>query len=252
MDPQSLPRVGPIINASKDIIGLFRPYFSIAGKKVLCIGYSEAELVELIEPYGPAEIVCLTNWADHADAQVRRHKLVVGDLCGRTCFGDGAFDAVIQLSVQEHLHDVEAAFVETRRLLRRGGHAAILFGPAWSCACGHHLYIDADDPLLNFVQWKIPAHAHLLCDKDELRDWYRRAGYTDPVIDKVVHWFFEAPIINRVFYDDYVQLMARFFQLVACEVMYQELPPEHLALLRQKFPSRLDFSSYGGKYLLRA
>src|SRR5262249_57666662 len=119
----------------------------------------------------------------------------------------GTFDAGLLFSVLEHLHDVAAAFLEIRRLLTPHGHVGMLFGPAWSCAYGHHLYADADDPNLNFSRWTLPAHMHLLCTGDEIRAWYRRQGYPDTVGDTVLHWFHETSIINRLFYDDYVRLL---------------------------------------------
>ncbi len=252
MDPDRLPRLGVIANATPDVLRTFSAYTSIAARRVLCVGYGEHELAELVEPYRPAEIVCLTNWADHPDAQITRHRIVIGDLCSRTAFRDAEFDAVLLLSVLEHLHDVDAAFVEMRRLLRPHGHVVILFGPAWSCAYGHHLHAVPDDPNLNFVRWTLPAHMHLLSDRDEIRAWYRNLGYDDDVGHTVLHWFYDTPIINRLFYEDYIRLMTRHFQLVASEVMYNDLPREHAAALRERFPAYSDFSSYGGKYLLRA
>jgi SAM-dependent methyltransferase len=244
--------VGVISNATHDILRLFSPYTSIEGRRVLCVGYSDQELVELVEPYRPAEIVCLTNWTEHRDALVSRHRMVIGDACRRTEFDDGEFDAVLMFSVLEHLHDVHGAFVEIGRILKRHGHVALLFGPAWSSAYGHHLYADPNDPNLNFAMWKLPAHMHLLCDAQEIRDWYRRQNYADSVGDTVLHWFYETPLINRMFHEDYVRLMTAHFQIVASEMMYNDLPRAHAAALREKFPGYVDFSSYGGKFLLRA
>jgi SAM-dependent methyltransferase len=252
MDPDLLPRVGVISNTSIDLLRLFSPYSSIAEQSVLCVGYTEPELMELVEPYRPSAIVCLTNWLDHPDAQVSRHRLVVGDLCQRTAFPDGEFDTVLLFSVLEHLHDVDGAFLELRRILKPRGYVALIFGPAWSCAYGHHLFADPNDGNLNFARWELPAHMHLLCDPEEIREWYRQRNYEAAVGDSVLHWFYETPIINRVFYEDYLRLMARYFQIVACETMYNDLPGAHRALLRDRFPGYLDFSSYGGKFLLKA
>jgi SAM-dependent methyltransferase len=252
VSPDDLPRLGVISNTSQDVLGRFAEWLSVKDRRVLCVGYAEHELERLVEPYRPAEIVCLTNWADHRDAQIARHRVVIGDLCGRTKLQDASFDAVLLFSVLEHLHDVDAALVELQRLLTPRGHVALLFGPAWSCAYGHHLYADPDDPNLNFVRWTLPAHMHLLCERDEIRAWYRRQGYADAVVESVLHWFYETPIINRLFYEDHVAALGRHFQIVASEIMYNDLPRAHLAALRARYPGYTDFSSYGGKFLLRA
>jgi SAM-dependent methyltransferase len=252
MRPDVLPRVGVIANTTHDVLRLFGAYLTVAKARVLCVGYNEGELASLVDPYGPAEVVCLTHWDDHPDARVSGRRMVVGDLCARTPFADGEFDTVLLLSVLEHLHDPAAAFAELRRLVRPHGHVALMFGPAWSSAYGHHLYADPGDPNLHFTSWALPAHMHLLCDRDEIRDWYRRQGYDDAVATTVLGWFFDTTIINRIFYEDLLRVMTADFQLVASEIMYNDLPRGHVEALRARFPPYMDFGTYGGKFLLRA
>jgi len=252
MDPNSLPRVGVIANTSPDLLRLFSAHTSITGQSVLCVGYTAHELMQLVQPYAPSEIVCLTNWQNHPDARVSQHRLVIGDLCRRTDFSDATFDTILLSSVLEHLHDLDGAFLELRRILKPRGYVGLIFGPAWSSAYGHHIFADPNDPHLNFAMWELPAHMHLLCAPEEIRQWYRERGYTTGIGDTVLHWFYETPIINRVFYEDHLRYMARHFQVVASEIMYNEIPAEQLAKLRIIFPPYLDFASYGGKFLLRA
>jgi hypothetical protein len=126
-----------------------------------------------------------------------------------------------------------------------------MFGPAWSCAYGHHLYANPRDPNLNFVHWRLPAHIHLLCSHVEICSWYRQLGYGDDVCRSVLQWFYETNIINRVFFDDHLRMMNWHFQVVASETMYNELPASHLAALRERYQGVVDFSTYGGNFLLR-
>jgi SAM-dependent methyltransferase len=248
LDPRALPLVGCISNTEKDIFGSFT---NLAGKSVLCIGFSEAEVEQLVEKYRPSRITLLTNWVEHGDAKVERFPLVIGDITKRTQFAENAFDAVLTLSVLEHLSDLNGAFDEMTRLLRNGGEMIHLFGPAWSCAYGHHLYANAGDKLLNFSLWKIPAHIHLLCTREEILRYYSEMGYPPDAGGAVIHWFYETPIIYRVFYDDYMEIFQQDrFQMDRMEIMYNELPQAHVQRLRTAFPGRRDFSSYGGKYKL--
>ena len=61
----------------------------------------------------------------------------------------------------------------------------------------------------------------------------------------------EAPIINRVFYDDYMAIFEEDrFQIDRMEIMYNELPRDHLDRLKRAFPGRRNFTDYGGKYKL--
>ncbi len=248
MRVDDLPRVGVISNPIHDFYG---EYSDLSGKDVLCIGFSEAEACSYVEKYGPARITLLTNWVGHKDADVSRFPLVIGDITKRTQFDDDAFDAILTLSVLEHLGDLSGAFAEMTRLVKPRGEMLHMFGPAWSCAYGHHLYANADDPLLNFSRWDMPAHMHLLCSRDEIRAFYGERGYPVSTADTVVQWLYDSPIINRVPYDDYRRLMeGDRFQIDRMHLMYNDLPKEHLAALRAAWPRVDDFATYGGRYRL--
>ncbi len=247
MHPSELPRLGVISNWKKDYLGDF---VDLSAMSVLCIGYSEAEISELVLKYSPRAVTVLTLWEDHIDAQGNKFPIVVGDITQRTPFPDGKFDAVLSLSLLEHVSDLDAALIEMKRITRPGGVVCAFFGPAWSCAYGHHLYTKAADPLLDFSQWQMPAFLHLLCTHDELRSWYHDQGYTKEQTDEVLHWFYDVPIINRVPYDDYVRAFNQHFKLERQELMTLDVPNKLLKILRTMHGWQ-DFSTYGGKYLLR-
>jgi SAM-dependent methyltransferase len=60
-------------------------------------------------------------------------------------FEDESFDAVVSVSVVEHLVDLDAVLVETSRVLRPGGIAC--HGPhPWYCATGGHALCSLDAP----------------------------------------------------------------------------------------------------------
>lgn len=244
--PRDLPLVGCISNWDKDFYGSFA---DLSQKKVLCIGFSEAEAEQLVEKHRPAQITILTHWAGHVDAKAGKFPLVFGDITKRTQFDDSSFDAVLTLSVLEHLLELNDAFDEMARLVKNGGAMLHLFGPSWSCAYGHHIYQDKDDKLLNFSLWQMPAHMHLLCSREEIVNFYGENGYPESVGRTANRWFFETPIINRVFYDEYMKIFDRF-QIDRMELMYNDLPREHVERLRKTYPGRRDFSTYGGKYKL--
>lgn len=158
---------------------------------------------------------------------------------------------MLTLSVLEHLADLDAAFLEMSRVLRHNGEMLHMFGPAWSCAYGHHIYADANMPLLNFSMWQMPAHIHLLCSKKRIFDYYLESGLGERVASAALHWFYETPIINRVFFDDYNRIFqSSNLQIDELELMHNELPIDHLQLLRRRYPGRWDFSTYGAKVKL--
>jgi len=248
MNPHDLPVVGRPANAEKDYIGDFT---DIGGKRVLCVGYSEIEVDELVLKYNPNSISMLTNWADHNDAKVKKYPLVIGDITKRTEFADDTFDAILTLSVLEHLPDLIGAVKEMTRIVKKGGEHLHFFGPAWSSSYGHHLYANPENKLLNFTRWEMPAHIHLLCNKEEIKRYYLDAGYTEKDVLCVLEWFYETPMINRVFYDEYARIFNQYFQIDKMQLMYNYLPIDHLKLLQAKFPASWDFATYGGKYQLK-
>jgi SAM-dependent methyltransferase len=246
---RELPMVGAIRNPQKDVVGLFD--VDLAGKSVLCIGYTEAELAQFVAPHHPASVQVLTKWDDHEDSKVKRYPLTVGDLCERTPFADAQFDCVMMLSVMEHLQDLSAALAETRRLLRRDGELLTFFGPAWSCPYGHHLYLQGGHPLLDFSQCGMPAYLHLLCSQDEVRRFVLDNGLIEDYVPWFVRMFWEDPMINRLMFEEYPRAFGEQFQLVGQSTCYCEVPREFVALLRRKYAPFRDFSSYGGAFRLK-
>ena len=197
------------------------------------------------------DVVLLTLWDEHQDASIEGYDVVIGDIGQRTSFDDNTFDFVLTFSVLEHISDLESAFIEISRILKPNGYLASLFGPAWSCSVGHHLYARPGDPLFDFCQWQLPSHIHLLCDMDEIAEFYMVNGASKDECATVRHWFFETDIINRRFFEDYLRLFLQHFYLVGSSVMYSEITPSILSLLRAKYKGYSDFSTYGGSFLLR-
>jgi SAM-dependent methyltransferase len=246
LNPNNLPNVGIISNTDKDFFG----YFSdLKGKNILCIGFSSQEIEWYVEKYQPASIKVLTKWADHVDAAIERFPIEIGDITKKTIFKENTFDAILTLSVLEHLDDLEGAFNEMIRICKDGGEMIHMFGPSWTSAYGHHVYINDEDPLLNFSLWNMPAHMHLLCSPEEIAQYYMDMGYSEEVGNNINHWFFDTPIINRRPYDDYINIFnSKSLQVDRMEIMYNKLPISHINALKNIYPDLNDFSSYGGKY----
>lgn len=243
VSPDELPRLGPPSNATCDYLGKFED--AIAGGDILCVGYDEPQIHQYVLRFKPRSITVLTYWSDHKDGGVTKYPLVIGDITQRTAFPDDRFDAVVSLSTLEHLGDLEAGLVEMKRLTRSGGHVLALFGPAWSCAYGHHIHHRPGDATLDFSKWQLPAFLHLLCSPDQIRRFYGQDA------EAALHWFYEAPHINRVPYDDYTRLFFKHFQVQTIEHMMFDVPAPILNALRRKYAPYEDFSTYGGSYRLK-
>jgi SAM-dependent methyltransferase len=232
MKPSELPIVGEISNTNKDIYG---KYSDLSGKNILCIGFSQQELDLYVTKYQPSRVTALTKWADHVDAKIKNCEFIIGDITEKTPFLDGQFDSILTLSVLEHLTPLQRAFREMSRIVRNGGEMLHMFGPSWSCAYGHHIYANPNIALLNFSLWQMPAHIHLLCSRDEIREYYLEYGFSEEDVDSVFHWFFETEIINRVFFDDYMKaIQCENLQIDEIEFMYNNLPELQLEVLKKK------------------
>lgn len=252
MDPKLLPRAGIIQNPRKDYLCSSAHLNSISGQNVLCVGYREAEIEEYIVPHRPAAITLLNLWRDHPDGTATKFPLITGDLTKRVDLPDGQFDAVLTLSLLEHLTRLSRGIEEIHRVLKPRGYLYAFFGPTWSSAYGHHIYERAGDPLFDFSVWQMPAHLHLLCSPSEIIRFYVDNGYGEIGGRTALHWFYDADHINRLMYEDYLDILAQRFQFILQESMYTPLPLEHIALLRSKYPRYKDFTTYGGKFILQA
>ena len=224
---------------------------SIEGKHCLCIGYDENQLKDYILKYNPKGVVLLTLWDDHRDSNIDDFEVIIGDIGKKTLFDDNSFDFVITFSVLEHISDLENAFIEIKRILKPEGYFASLFGPAWSCHWGHHLHANPGNPFFDFCQWRMPSHIHLLASLDEIYDYYRSKGATEAECATVNEWFYKTCIINRLFYEDYISLFYKHFYFIASSVMYSDIDSSILSMLRKKYPKYIDFSSYGGSFLMK-
>jgi len=251
MNPADLPPTHAFENATADMLQFFSRWLSLEGKSCLCVGFDGPQLEEFVLKYRPKSVTLLTLWAEHGDAAVPGFDVVIGDISKTTPFPADTFDVVLTLSLLEHVHDLEDAFLEIKRILKPQGYFGSFFGPSWSCHVGHHLYAEAGNSLLDFWQRGLPAHLHLLSSRHEVREWYEGRGATTDQISAVMDWMFDAPVINRRFFDEYMNLFPTHFQMVASEYMYAPIDEKHLSSLRKAHAERKDFSTYGGKFLAR-
>ena len=99
MRARDLPVVGCISNTEKDFYGT---YTDLSGKRVLCIGFSEDEIVRLVARYGPSRITSLTNWTGHPDAAVKRFHWSLVTSPNAHSSRTGRSTRILTLSVLEH------------------------------------------------------------------------------------------------------------------------------------------------------
>ncbi len=123
-------------------------------------------------------------------------------------FEDASFDVVFSSCAFEHLPDLDGALAEARRVLVPGGAVFSQFAPIWSCAIGHHLWLeDPDHGRLGFNDPVVPHWAHLLLTADELRGFLARS-IGPRAAGVAVNGIYRADNLNRLFDADFRRAFA--------------------------------------------
>ncbi len=87
-------------------------------------------------------------------------------------------DAIVSFDVLEHVRDPKRVLSECRRVLKTGGHLAIVFPSYWH-PIEHHLGLATTTPALQYFfsgRTLVRAYQRLLEERGTTADWYRRAS----------------------------------------------------------------------------
>jgi SAM-dependent methyltransferase len=245
---EKLAYPGPLLNYAPNSIERIRGHMSLAGKNVLLVGYSEAQAHSLMAQEHIASAKRLALWEDHIDAQGSAFPVIIGDICGRTSFDDSSFDAVVFMSVWEHMHDIEGACRESARLTKNGGVVFTEFGPVWTGATGHHLYLDGGNPALDFTQRQLPSHMHLLYDRETIARYLSdHRGVHPHHADRAVEFIFDSDNINRQPAPAYFKA-AQHFRPIVTEDYVSPVRLDILRHLRARWPQIDRFDLDGGAW----
>lgn len=166
-------------------------------------------------------------------------------------FADNSIDAILSISVFEHVQDLDVALSELYRVLRPGGYLFTEFGPIWSSVWGHHLWFYHGNNVRDWNNTPLPPYAHLLMSEDELRSWCTQKYKDNSLTAKVCDFVFRSPDQNRLFFSDYHNLFLESDFDILFMTGYPDLPlakayspSDSIALfeaLKQKFPDKSGF-----------
>ena len=92
----------------------------------------------------------------------------------KTGFDDNQFDFIFSLATFEHIHNLPAVLKECHRILKDKGVLFTLFGPIWSSAWGHHLWVTIDNKTYNYKNTMLPPFCHLIQSESEVFDYLMR------------------------------------------------------------------------------
>ena len=136
--PRSQPNEAKFFFDALDAICGIKPQSA----KVLDLGCGHGGLVKELSALGVAAYGCeiAPRW------EVTNHLRAMQTNPYRIPFDDESFDAVVSISVMEHVVDKRECFYEIRRVLKPGGHAMHLFPAKWYLPREPHIYV----PLANY------------------------------------------------------------------------------------------------------
>lgn len=230
------------------------------GKRVLEVGcdFVGSFSSEISRVGGAREVVGI-NPALSASAELRPGCRIEPADARSLAYPDEHFDVVVSSSAFEHIHNLDAALAEIRRVLKRGGFLFSHWGPIWSTSYGHHLWLRHEDRIYNYHNVILPPWCHLLMAPRELGE-YLEGRYPDVLRKKIVEYVYHSSEQNQLWFDDYEKIIdASGFEVLLFKgydtedgKRYAELvTPSLLEQLRERFPQRTGFGYEGITALLR-
>ena len=178
-----------------------------SGKRVLDVGcdLQGSLITEIVRGFGASEAIGI-NPAIREKEIFPDCRIEGGDI-RKTSYPDGHFDVIVSTSAFEHIQDLPDALKEMHRVLKSGGVLYSHFGPIWSTSYGHHLWLNHEKKLYNYWNTVLPPYCHLLMKPDELLDTMMARGYAAGVSGAVVHYIYNSPEQNKLFYEDYERII---------------------------------------------
>jgi len=246
---------------------------SLAGKRVLEIGGSNLPRKLLFDGLNAQQWICVDdittfNPHNHRDendllyehyrqTKIFHHSDSVEDILKAEhaiIDGDASdlnineyFDVIISIAAFEHIHRFSTMLNKLHAALKIKGELVSFFQPIWSSIHGHHLVgiTDAQGNKYGMGGLSIvPQWGHLLYTPPQL--YKILSSITDKkCADEIIYSVYNSTMINRLFYDDYVDYMnASEFRLKTVIPMGQcEIPDQISERLIALYPSRSCFDA---------
>jgi SAM-dependent methyltransferase len=223
---------------------------SFEGKNVLEVGGSLPK--NYVNGLGVKSWTCIDISRENFESD--NYRIIKGNISNYN-FEENSYDLVFSTNCFEHIEDLEAAFSNMYRVLKPGCYLSALFGPIWSGYQGNHLYFwdNRKNDWEIFNQNPIPEWGHLIYSKDELRNLVIDK-YTEENIDVIIDQTYDSKIINRLFYEDYINIINNSpFKIHEIRNWHSPVSPDASLqkVLEKKYPGKFNFSTRSLKILLQ-
>lgn len=216
-----------------------------------------------VTPYSETSIYNVKSWtciALNAMQEVNIDKYAVIKANIETYkFKEAFYDTCITTNCFEHVSDVKKGLLNIYKAMKPGGFISILYGPIWSSHFGHHLYI-ADLETKKYYTFNdgiIPPWGHLLYEEKDLKSYLIEQKYSERITNLIVGQVYHSNLINRFFYEDYIDIFNYVFNAVNLKVQEYKnwhnpvYPDKELQKkLSQKY-NKNEFGVISSKWLLQ-
>lgn len=162
-----------------------------------------------------------------------------------------AFDFVYSINLLEHIHGVSKCIDEQLRVVKPEGYCFATWYPLWSSGRGHHVQDDMvreweKELTLSNQGFRndgtfISDWDHLILSKKEMKSKLLRKLESEKLVHHIVDFIYSSPELNRVFFDQVMDIM-KDKKLEIVEISRQEEPPP--VELREKLKTLHPFSDF--------
>jgi SAM-dependent methyltransferase len=229
----------------------------LAGKRVLEVGGGfQFEAARAFLERG-AESVTVTN-IGHGLTKAEPEpgiSVCYADATRLSEFVEGPFDVIFGTAVIEHIPQTARWLAETDQVLGPGGFVYYSGGPIWTCAAGHHIWVNSGGREYRFTRVAtnpIPSWGHLLYSRDALKELLLSKGVPDQDVAEIDRFVFDSFNINRVTHGEIRRCFAECaMDIVDITEKRREISEHMKRLLEEKVGPESDYGVSGIEFILK-
>jgi len=238
-----------------DILESLNNKYSLKNKIIIDVGGSNIP-IEVMQSFGVKKFVCLdpvTKWGygkqkntcfgkpiyklDEFETKYNNEYsfIIDEDIENINDFFFNKFDIAISISTFEHVTSLTKTMNKIYQILKNNGFLHSQYEPVFSCASGHHVYINKD---LNFNNMPEIDYLHLLYTKNEAIQFLKKIKRFDTKIKKeIIRQAYDSKIINRFFINQHINAIynSQFKKYILDYFYLQPVPEKINQTLKHKY-----------------